>query len=79
MDINEAIRQRIEELKTKHNLATYSLALKAEIPPSTLKQFMNGSIVSIKVGHLLNICFAFEISLSDFFDCPYIKNIQRDD
>ena len=79
MDTRKQVSLRIQQLCAAHGYNINSLALKAGIPPTTLKNIVYGSshnpgIVTIKL-----ICDGLEISLYDFFDADSFKQAEMED
>ena len=79
MDTRKQVSLRIQQLCAAHGYNINSLARKAGIPPTTLKNIVYGSshhpgIVTIKL-----ICDGLEISLDDFFDADSFKQAEMED
>ena len=79
MDTRKQVSLRIQQLCAAHGYNINSLARKAGIPPTTLKNIVYGSshnpvIVTIKL-----ICDGLEISLYDFFDADSFKQAEMED
>lgn len=79
MDTRKQVSLRIQQLCAAHGYNINSLARKAGIPPTTLKNIVYGSshnpgIVTIKL-----ICDGLEISLYDFFDTDSFKRAEMED
>ena len=79
MDTRKQVSLRIQQLCAAHGYNINSLARKAGIPPTTLKNIVYGSshnpgIVTIKL-----ICDGLEISLYDFFNADSFKKAEMED
>jgi transcriptional regulator with XRE-family HTH domain len=79
MDTRKQVSLRIQQLCAAHGYNINSLARKAGIPPTTLKNIVYGSshnpgIITIKL-----ICDGLEISLYDFFDTDSFKRAEMED
>ena len=79
MDTRKQVSLRIQQLCAAHGYNINSLARKAGIPPTTLKNIVYGSshnpgIVTIKL-----ICDGLEISLYDFFDADSFNQAEMED
>lgn len=79
MDTRKQVSLRIQQLCAAHGYNINSLARKAGVPPTTLKNIVYGSshnpgIVTIKL-----ICDGLEISLYDFFDADSFKQAEMED
>ncbi len=79
MDTRRQVSFRIQQLCAAHGYNINSLARKAGIPPTTLKNILYGSsrnpgIVTIKL-----FCDGLGISLYDFFDTDAFKSTELED
>ena len=79
MDTRKQISMRIQQLCAAHGYNINSLARKAGIPPSTLKNIIYGTsrnpgLVTIKL-----VCDSLGISLYDFFDSTAFKSTEPED
>ena len=79
MDTWKEVSLRIQQLCAAHGYNINSLARKAGIPPTTLKNILYGSshnpgIITIKL-----ICDGLEISLYDFFDADAFRKNEMED
>ena len=78
MLLSKAIKYRIEKLLKENDMTSYSLAMSAGIPPSTLNDFLRGKVILPRIDNILHICEGFNIELKDFFDDPIFKNVEFD-
>ena len=76
MDIKLKIGQRIKELRKALNLSQEALALKSEVDRTYVTDVENGRR-NISVEILEKIIVALEISIKDFFDCKYFRNLNK--
>lgn len=79
MDTRKLVSLRIQQLCAAHGYNINSLARKAGIPPTTLKNIIYGNsrnpgIVTIKLA-----CDGLGISLFDFFDTEAFKGTELED
>ena len=79
MDTCKQVSLRIQQLCAAHGYNINSLARKAGIPPTTLKNIIYGNsrnpgIITIKL-----LCDGLGISLYDFFDTDSFKNAELED
>jgi len=79
MDTCEQVSLRMQQLCAAHGYNIHSLARKAGIPPTTLKNILYGNshnpgIVTIKL-----VCDGLGISLYDFFDTFAFKSTELED
>ncbi len=68
---------RIRQLMTAHNWSVYKLATKSGISYPTLNNSLTKPHIP-SIMTLSKICDAFEISLSDFFDCDLFSTTKKD-
>lgn len=78
MDTRQTVADRIIQLCEEQKMPIQTLARKAGVPPSTLKNIVNGvsqnpGIVTIKL-----ICDGLEISLSDFFHTEEFSRLEQE-
>jgi len=77
MTLNQAILKRIDELCKEHNLSISKLSLKGGITPSVIYDIKTkGKVPSVVT--LKKLCDGLKITLSDFFDRPYINQVEFD-
>lgn len=79
MDTCKQVSLRIQQLCAAHGYNINSLARKAGIPPTTLKNIIYGNsrnpgIITIKL-----LCDGLEISLYDLFDTDSFENLELED
>lgn len=70
MPLNEAISKRIVALLAENNMTQYQLFKKSGVPRSTIGNVINCAYDSVKLRIIHEICFGFDISLTEFFDSP---------
>lgn len=68
-EVNNEVNKRILELCKQKNWSEYKLAQKANIPNSSINAMFKHNHVPT-IHNLQKICFAFDITLSQFFDSP---------
>ena len=69
----DAVGKRIIELCEKENITVNGLAVKANIPPSTLKNIVYGQVANTGVETLSKICDGLGITIQEFFDGEEFK------
>lgn len=79
MDTHKQISLRIQQLCAAHGYNINSLARKAGIPPTTLKNILYGSSRNPGVVTIKLICDGLGISLYDFFNTTAFKNTELED
>lgn len=77
MNTREAVAIRILELCDKKGLSVNSLARISAVPPSTLKNVINGGSKNAGIVTIKMLCDGLEISLPDFFDTDYFKSLEQ--
>ena len=76
MSIRKAISQRIMLLCAEQNLSVNGLARKAAIPPSTLKNIINGVSKNPGSVTIKKICDGLEISIIEFYNDKLFQNLE---
>ena len=76
MNINEAIKIRIEEILKENNLTLTALCLNSNLTPSTMFDFMAGKSKCPKVTTIKKICAGANITLKEFFDRDYFNSME---
>lgn len=67
------IKDRIAELK----FSQYELSVKSGVPQSTISAILLGQTKDMKIGTLLDLCYALDLELVEFFEPSYFlyKNL----
>jgi len=68
MNVHEAVRKRIETLLLEKGWGLSELSRRSGVNQSTLSEIMSGRSKHPRVITLKKIAFAFDLTLSDFFD-----------
>ena len=76
MNIDEAIRKRINEIVEYKKTTLTALCLNSNITPSTIFDFMSGKSKCPKVITIKKICSGADITLKEFFDREYFNSIE---
>lgn len=79
MVISEAIRLRIRDLLEEHETTAYKVSYKAGISSSIISDCKRGKVKEPTISSLIHICEGFGITLRDFFDSPYFKEVEAVD
>ena len=79
MDTRKQVSLRIQQLCAVHGYNINSLARKAGIPPTTLKNIIYGSSRNPGVITVKLVCDGLGISLYDFFDADAFKSYELED
>ena len=78
MDTRKAVANRLLELCEEKNLSVNALSRISAVPPSTLKNIINGGSLNAGVVTLKKLCDGLEISLYDFFNTNTFKNSEQE-
>ena len=78
MDTQKAVADRLLQLCEEKNLSVNALARISAVPPSTLKNIINGGSQNAGVLTLKNLCDGLEISLFDFFNTDTFKTLEQE-
>ena len=77
MDTRKAVANRLLKLCEEKNLSVNALSRISAVPPSTLKNIINGGSLNAGVVTLKKLCDDLEISLYDFFNTNTFKNSEQ--
>ena len=78
MTTRECVANRIVELCQERNMAINALARSAGIPPSTVKNILNGASKNPGVVTIKMICDGLGISLIEFFDTDEFRALEQE-
>ncbi len=78
MNTRKAVANRLLELCEKKNLSINALARTSAVPPSTLKNIINGGSKNVGIVTIKKLCDGLEITLFDFFDTETFKNLEQE-
>lgn len=76
MNINEAIRKRINEIIEHNKISLTALCLNSNLTPSTVFAFMSGDSKCPKVITIKKICAGAGITLEEFFARDYFNSVE---
>ena len=74
----QGIGSKLLELCEQKRLSVTALARISAVPPSTLKNIINGGSKNAGVVTLKKLCDGLEISLYDFFDTETFKTLEQE-
>ena len=74
MNLDEAIRTRINELVKQNKTTLTALCLNSNLTPSTIFDFMSGKSKCPKVITIKKLCSCIGITLQEFFDKDYFND-----
>lgn len=78
MDTRKAVANRLLELCEEKRLSVNALARSTAVPPSTLKNIINGGSRNAGIVTLKKLCDGLEISLYDFFNTETFKALEQE-
>ncbi|MBQ9937728.1 MAG: helix-turn-helix transcriptional regulator [Oscillospiraceae bacterium] len=78
MDTRKAVANRMLALCEKNRLSVNALARLSAVPPSTLKNIINGGSKNAGIVTIKKLCDGLEISLREFFDDDIFDNIEQE-
>ena len=78
MTTRVCVANRIIELCQERNMAINALARSAGIPPSTVKNILNGASKNPGVVTIKMICDGLGISLTEFFDTDLFRELEQE-
>ncbi len=78
MDTRTAVANRLLALCDERRLTINGLASSAAVPPSTLKNIINGGSQNPGIVTLKKLCDALEITLGEFFATPEFDHLEQE-
>ena len=78
MNVTEAVKKRFEELCYKKNINFCKLATISGVPYTTVKSIFYGQSNNPGISTIKKLCDGLEISITDFFDTEYFKNLEQE-
>ena len=78
MKIREAVINRIYDLSVEKNMSINAIAIEAGLPPSTLRNIINGKSKNPGIVTLEIICEGLNVSISDFFSASIFSDIEQE-
>lgn len=78
MKTKDCIVNRIYQLIDEKHYTINGLARHAGLPPTTLKNILNGQSKNPGIITLKIICDGLDISLTDFFDTDAFRNLEQE-
>ena len=76
MNTRELVVERILELCSQQNLSINALARTSAVPPSTLKNIINGTSQNPGIVTIKMLCDGLNIDLTEFFNTDGFKNLE---
>jgi transcriptional regulator with XRE-family HTH domain len=78
MNTQKAVAIRILELCNEQSISVNGLATISAVPPSTLKNIINGVSKNPGIVTIKKLCDGLNISLIDFFDTDIFRNLEQE-
>ena len=78
MNTREAVATRIVNLCAERNMAINALARISAVPPSTLKNIINGGSQNPGIVTIKMLCDGFNITLIEFFDSKEFYHLEQE-
>lgn len=78
MDTRQAVANRLLKLCEEKRLSVNALARLSAVPPSTLKNVINGGSKNAGVVTIKKLCDGLEISLRQFFDDGIFDDLEQE-
>ena len=78
MNTRKAVANRLLELCEEKRLSVNALARLSAVPPSTLKNVINGGSKNAGIVTIKKLCDGLEISLRDFFNTDIFDDIEQE-
>ena len=71
MKLKDAIAKRVKDLCNENHLTVHGLSLKTGVANSTLVDIIKANNESVQIKFIYGICAGLNMSLAEFFSCPY--------
>lgn len=78
MNITEAVKKRFEELCYKKDINFCKFASLSGVPYTTVKSIFYNQSKNPGIATIKKLCDGLEISVTDFFDTDYFKNLEQE-
>ena len=78
MNTRTAVANRLLELCEEKNLTVNALARISAVPPSTLKNIINGGSQNAGIVTIKKLCDGLDISLYEFFNTDTFKTLEQE-
>ena len=77
-NLQDAVVRRINQLCRHNGWTYYRLAMESGLTPRTINYIAAGKNHSINLNSIKKIADAFNMSIPDFFDTTYFRNLPQD-
>jgi len=78
MNISQAVAFRILELCNEKKITVNKLSTMSAVTQSTVNDIVNNKSKNIGIATIKKLCDGFEISITDFFDTPYFRDLEQE-
>ena len=78
MNISQAVSCRILELCEERKITVNKLCTISAVTQSTVNDIVNHKSKNIGISTIKKLCDGFEITISDFFDTSYFRNLEQE-
>ncbi len=74
----DCVQRRLIELCNERNISFHRLSYISAVHPSTVKGIMNGASQNPGVVTIKKLCDGLDISLTEFFDTDYFRELEQE-
>lgn len=78
MNISQVVAFRILELCKERKITVNRLSTISAVTQSTVNDIVNNKSKNIGIATIRKLCDGLEISITDFFDTPYFRNLEQE-
>lgn len=78
MNIGDAVRERIIELRRESNISINKLCTMSGVTQSTVNNIVSGRNNSATVSTIKKLCDGLGISIEDFFHSELFRNLEQE-
>ena len=78
MNISKAVARRILELCKERKITVNKLSTLSAVTQSTVNDIVNNHAKNIGIVTIKKLCDGLEISVCDFFDTDYFRNLEQE-
>lgn len=78
MRVQDAVVSRILELIQTKNVTLHKLAIMSAVPPSTLKNIINGNSNNTGISTIAKLCDGLGITIKEFFQSDIFDNLEQE-
>ena len=78
MNIGEAVKERILELCSEHDISINKLCSMSGVTQSTVNNIVSGRNRSATVSTIKKLCGGLGITIEDFFNSELFRNLEQE-